>query len=261
MNIGLVLSGGGVRGVAHIGAIKALEEHGIFPTHIAGASAGAIVGVLYANGNSWEAILDFFKTVEIFSLNKFARNKPGFIDTEKLYDSFKSNLSDDNFSALRLPLSITATNLLTGALKVFNEGELIRPVLASAAFPGVFTPVQIDGEYYIDGGTLNNFPVDLIKATCDTIVGVYVNPFEVLEFNDLKYSFNILDRAYKIKTAHESIAKFEDCDLVISPIDLRKYSTFSVKDIDAVFELGYNAAMSVLNEKMVSLLKGNSKSV
>ncbi|EAR00072.1 patatin-like phospholipase family protein [Maribacter sp. HTCC2170] len=258
MNIGLVLSGGGVRGVAHIGAIKALEEHGIFPNHIAGASAGAIVGALYANGNTWEEILDFFKSVQIFKLNKFARNKPGFIDTEKLYDSFKSYLVDDNFSSLQMPLAITTTNLLTGTLKVFDAGELIRPILASAAFPGVFTPVEIGGEHYIDGGTLNNFPVDLIKTSCDTIVGVYVNPFEVLRINDLKYSFSILDRAYKIKTAHESIEKFEDCNLVISPKDLKKYGTFSVKDIDAVFDLGYKAANEALTEDMVSVLLGDS---
>ncbi|MGB5499555.1 MAG: patatin-like phospholipase family protein, partial [Maribacter sp.] len=112
MNIGLALSGGGVRGVAHIGVIKALEEHAIFPTQIAGTSAGAIVGALYANGNTWQEILDFFKTVPIFRIDKFARNKPGFIDTEKLYDSFKNLLKDDDFSTLKLPLHITATNIL-----------------------------------------------------------------------------------------------------------------------------------------------------
>ena len=100
MNIGLVLSGGGVRGVAHIGVIKALEEHGLFPTHIAGTSAGAIVGALYANGNTWQEILEFFKTVPIFRIDKFAMNKPGFIDTEKLYDGFRTTLKDDDFKTL-----------------------------------------------------------------------------------------------------------------------------------------------------------------
>jgi NTE family protein len=85
MNIGLVLSGGGVRGVAHIGVIKALIDYSIFPTHIAGTSAGAIVGALYANGNTWQEILEFFKTVPIFRINKFAMNKPGFIDTPVNY--------------------------------------------------------------------------------------------------------------------------------------------------------------------------------
>ena len=90
MNIGLVLSGGGMRGVAHIGAIKALEEHGIFPNHIAGSSVGAIVGALYAYGHSWDKILEFFKNIQILDLKKYALNKPGFIDAEKFYSNFKT---------------------------------------------------------------------------------------------------------------------------------------------------------------------------
>ncbi|NND79952.1 MAG: patatin-like phospholipase family protein [Maribacter sp.] len=242
MNIGLALSGGGVRGIAHIGAIKALEEHGIFPTHIAGTSAGAIVGALYANGNTWKEILDFFKRVEIFRINKFARNKPGLIDTEKLYDSFMELLVKDDFSALQKPLFITATNILDGTLKIFNEGELIRPILASAAFPGIFTPVKIKDEYYIDGGTLNNFPVDLIKPHCDQIIGIYVNPFGKVKIEDMKYSYNVLERAYKIRTANEFISKFPECDMVICPKGLNNFSTFSMKDMDTVFDIGYNAA-------------------
>jgi NTE family protein len=84
-------------------------------------------------------------------------NKPGFIDTEKLYDSFRTILKDNDFSTLKLPLHITATNILDGSLKIFTQGELIRPILASASFPGVFTPIQIGEEYFVDGGTLNNF--------------------------------------------------------------------------------------------------------
>jgi NTE family protein len=255
MNIGLVLSGGGVRGVAHIGVIKALEEHSIFPTHIAGTSAGAIVGALYANGNTWQEILEFFKTVPIFRIDKFAMNKPGFIDTEKLYDSFRTLLKDDDFSVLKLPLHITATNILDGSLKIFTQGELIRPILASASFPGVFTPIQIGEEYFVDGGTLNNFPVDLIAPQCEKIIGVYVNPFEKLNIKDLKYSYSVLERAYRIKTAYDSIAKFKDCDILIYPKELKKIGTFSMKEIDAVFELGYEAAIAELRKVNISDLQ------
>jgi len=254
MNTGLVLSGGGVRGVAHIGAIKALEEHDIFPTHIAGTSAGAIVGALYANGNTWQEILDFFKTVQIFKIDNFARKKPGFINTEKLYDSFKRILIKDDFSVLKKSLYITATNILDGSLKIFTEGELIKPILASAAFPGIFTPIQIREEYYVDGGTLNNFPVDLVVKQCKNIIGVYVNPFEKLNIKDLKHSYDVLERAYRIKTAYDSIEKFKDCDFVICPNELKKIGTFSMKDIDAVFELGYKSAMDEISKVNVSKL-------
>ena len=246
MKTGLVLSGGGVRGVAHIGAIKALEEYGIYPSHIAGTSAGAIVGALYAGGHTWEGILDFFKTTQIFNINNYARSKPGFVDTEKFYDHLKSYLPKDSFESLRTPLYITATNLLDGTLKVFHRGELIKPILASAAVPGLFAPVAFKSGYYVDGGTLNNFPVDLIKLQCDQVVGVYVNPFEKMKITDLKHAHNVLERAYHIMVANETILKFEDCDILIRPDRMAEFSMFSLKNIDTLFELGYKATISAL---------------
>ncbi|UCD61578.1 MAG: patatin-like phospholipase family protein, partial [Flavobacteriaceae bacterium] len=82
MKIGLVLSGGGFRGIAHIGVLKALNEFGFQITHIAGTSAGAVIGALYAGGLNWKQILEFIKEVNIFSLNNYALGKPGFVDTE-----------------------------------------------------------------------------------------------------------------------------------------------------------------------------------
>jgi NTE family protein len=248
MNIGLVLSGGGVRGVAHIGVIKAFEEHGISITHIAGTSAGAVVGALYAAGTSWEEVLDFFKSVQLFSISKYASNKPGFVDPEKFYDRFLDYFPKDNFASLEKQLHITATNILDGSLEVFHEGELIRPILASSAFPGVFAPVKIKDGYYVDGGILNNFPSDLIKVQCDKLIGVYVNPFEKVTIEGLKHSYTVLERAFKIIMAKESLAKFEDCDLVICPEGLNNYSTFVLKDVDTIFNLGYKAAVKALKK-------------
>ncbi len=248
MNIGLVLSGGGARGAAHIGVIKALEEHKIYPTHIAGTSAGAIVGALYAGGVGWLEMLNFFKTIPLFNTNRYAYRKPGFIDTKRFYDNFKEYLPIDNFNALKKPLFITATNVVDGTLKIFHEGELIRPVLASASFPGVFTPTEIDGSYYIDGGTLNNFPVEPLKQDCDTIIGVYVNPLKKIKIEDLKHSYNIVDRALKIKSVSESISKFSDCDLVIKPEALSNYGTFSMNNMEAIFEVGYTSTKEFLKD-------------
>lgn len=249
MNRGLILSGGGMRGIAHIGAIKALNEHGFFPTHIAGTSSGAIVGALVAKGYNWKEILDFFKNAQIFNLNNFALNKPGLIDSEKLYDVFKDYLPEDSFDSLHIKLFITATNLLNGTLEIFDHGPLIKPILASAAFPAVFTPVIFNHKTYIDGGTINNFPADILKNKCRQIIGVYLSPFEILEKNNLKYSFSILERAYQIKSANISIQKFNDCDLVIYPRDLNNYGTFHLKNADALFNLGYESALLALQSK------------
>jgi NTE family protein len=246
MNTGLVLSGGGARGIAHIGAIKAFEEYGLEFTHIAGTSSGSIVGALYASGRNWEEILGFFKSVQIFSFTNYAWDKPGLVDAEKFYDRFATYIARDSFAALIKPLFITATDILEGTLKVFSSGELIRPVLASAAFPGLFAPVKIGESYYVDGGVINNFPVDLLTPVCDEIYGVYVNPLEKIGIGDLRHSFNILERAFKIRTAHGSLPKFSDCKLVICPKGLEFFNIFSLRDIDRIFKIGYEAAKKAL---------------
>lgn len=243
MKTGLVLSGGGARGIAHIGVLKAMEELGMSVSVMAGTSAGAIIAALFAAGMTPDHILEFIKSLEFFSLKRYARSKPGFVDTEKFYKHLAPCFKEDNFRALGIKVYVTATNLLNGQPMVFNEGELIKPILASAAFPGVFTPVAIGGSHYIDGGVLNNFPVDLVLGKCDKILGVYVNPFPKISFNDIKHSLNVLERAYQIRAAYDSNAKFQDCDLVISPPGLSKYNTFALKDMDTIFRIGYEAAV------------------
>lgn len=247
-NIGLVFSGGGARGAAHIGVLKAFEEYGLSPTHISGTSVGAIVGALYAAGVHWSEILSFFKETSIFHAKRLAFKKPGLLDTDKFYDDLKVFFPDDNFNALEKPLFIAATNVLTGDLKIFNNGQLIKPIIASASFPGVFTPTEINGAYYIDGGILNNFPVDPLKKHCDKIIGVFINSLDDIDIKDLKHSYSVADRALKIRTASESITKFSECDLVISPKDLGNYNVFGMSNLEAIFELGYSETIRILEE-------------
>lgn len=253
MKIGLILSGGGMRGAAHIGAIKALEEHGIIPTHIAGTSAGAIVGALYAYGYNWEDILKFFREVNILDIKKYALNKPGFIDAEKFYPGFKTYLENDDFSVLKKELSITTTNILNGKLEIFNNGELIKPVLASAAIPGIFSPVKINESYYVDGGTLNNFPVELLKSSCDLIIGIYVNSFDSITIKELKTSINVIERAFIIKSVDEDSKKFKDCNVIVSPQGLNKFGIFDKKYLNEIFNIGYDAANKALEKKNIIL--------
>ena len=223
MNIGLVLSGGGMRGAAHVGAIKALEEHNIYPTYIAGTSAGAVIGGLYAHGYNCDEMLHFFKTIQLLDYKKYAINKPGFLDAAKYYNFFKKKFPDDNFSVLKKKLFITATNITDGVLQVFSDGELIKPILASSAFPGLFSPVKINDKLYIDGGVLNNFPIELIKKNCSTIIGVYLNLFETVANSDLKHFYNVIERAINIRMAKREEEKFVDFDVVIAPKNLVHY--------------------------------------
>lgn len=240
--IGLVLSGGGFKGVAHIGAIKALEEMGITASHISGTSAGAIVGALYASGATPEEILRLFKKTSLFNISKLTRKKAGFLDSEKFENDLKPFFSENSFEALQKKLFITATNLVEGTTKVFNSGKVIKPLLASAAVPGVFTPIIIDGELYADGGILDNFPIKRLQKKCDLIIGVDVSPLKKPKITDLKTSFSVMQRAYYLRAMPSSEVKFKKCDIIIHPTELVNHGLFSSAGLNKVYDLGYKEA-------------------
>ena len=158
-SIGLVLSGGGSKGLAHAGVIKYLEEKNIKPTQMAGTSAGSIVGALYAWGKTPEEILEFFKSIYLFHWKHLTFKKAGLIDSESFRSYFHSIFDDAILSDLKIPIQITATDMVRGKLKIFSpETKIADAILASCAFPGVFSPYQIEGNVYSDGGILNHFP-------------------------------------------------------------------------------------------------------
>ena len=246
---GLVLSGGGMRGVAHVGAIKALEEAGISPTYISGSSVGAVVGAMYAAGHSWQKMLDFFHNTSIFSPRNYAVGKAGMLDTNKYEPLLKSYFPDNNFEALGKNLFVTAANMMEGKTEIFSSGELIPALLASAAMPGVFSPVRINGVLYSDGGIINNFPVESVADLCDLVIGVTVNPIGKVKASDLRSSYAILQRAVLMDRANASTMKFDRCDVIIDPQKLTEFGMFSSSHIDEIFEIGYEDAKRVIEDK------------
>ena len=246
--IGLVLSGGGYRGAAHAGAIKAFEEFGIVPHCISGTSSGALAGALYAAGFSPEEILLVFKKVKIFGITRYARNKPGWVDTDTFRNFLLDYFPENSFHSLSKELFVTATDLLHGRTKVFSNGALVDAILASTSFPGVFSPVNIDNILYSDGGILDNFPVDPVKG-CKSIYGVYVSPITNMDAAQFKHSYDVINRAFQLRMHKSSMAKFSRCQLVINPYELGKYNLFNAKHIDEIFEIGYRSTCEALKKK------------
>ncbi|WP_103069443.1 patatin-like phospholipase family protein [Aquimarina sediminis] len=241
-NIGLVLSGGGFKGVAHIGVTQALEEAGVTPNFVSGTSAGAIVGALYAGGYSPNEMKDFFKKTPLFNFNRFSRKKPGFLDSEKFQSDLLTYFPENSFETLQKKLFVTATDLIEGKAKVFKSGELTRPLLASAAFPGVFTPVMVGESLYADGGILDNFPVLPLKNYCDVIIGVDVSPIKKPKITDFKHSYNVMQRAYYLRAMPNAEVKFNQCDIIIQPKNLANHGIFNTSNQDKVYDLGYDEA-------------------
>jgi NTE family protein len=244
-SIGLVLSGGGSKGLAHAGVIKFLEEQDIKPCQIAGTSAGSIVGALYAWGKTPEEILEFFKSIYLFHWKHLTFKKAGLIDSESFRFYFHSIFGDAVLSDLKIPIQITATDMVRGKLKVFGPKiKIVDAILASSAFPGILSPYEIDGSIYSDGGILNHFPTDILQGQCDTVIGVYVSPIQKIEAKDLRSIKAVTTRAFDILSANSNMHKFNICDWVIEPKDLCLYSTFETSKIkmNAVFNIGYEAA-------------------
>lgn len=239
--LGIVLSGGGSRGVAHIGVLRALLEHGVEPDCVAGASAGALVGALYAAGYSPEQMLEVFRLTEPLRLKNVAFGKPGLLDSAKYLPAFAKYFPADSFAALRRKLHIVATDLLSGEPRVFTSGPVVAPMVASASVPMVYSPMEIEGRWYGDGGIVDNFPVNVIREHCGYVIGVHVSPLRQLTHQDLGTSLAVLERALEIGMFRKSHADFSHCDVVIQPENLAEFAMFDTKRLTEIEAAGYAA--------------------
>jgi NTE family protein len=245
--IGLVLSGGGVKGMAHIGVIKALIERDILPQCISGVSAGALVGALYADGASVAHMLDFFKETPLLKYNFMTINKPGLFDTEKYLVYFEDFFEATHFEELAIPLSLVATNLQLGQPAYYSKGPLFKPLLASAALPPVFSPVSINGELFADGGIMDNFPVDALVNSCDIIIGCYASSMQEIKKNQLKNALQLTQRANLLMLHANSMEKLNVPDLIFKPKALGDIGVLDKKGIDKAFNIGYEEASKQLD--------------
>ncbi len=246
--IGLVLSGGGHRGVAHAGALKAMQERGIEVHSISGVSAGSIVGAMHAANYSPEDMLDLFKRIKLFTISNFARKGAGIVSTEAFHKILLEYFPTDSFQDLEKPLYVTVSDLITAKRVVFDRGRLIPAVLASSAVPGVFTPIKIGDHLYTDGGVLDNFPVKPLRNRVDEIFGVYVCPIKEMQITDFKRTIDVLNRALLLKMHSLSVNKFKECKVLVNPLELSAYHLFQSGQVDTIYQIGYEHACKVLDE-------------
>ncbi|MGC9344942.1 MAG: patatin-like phospholipase family protein, partial [Bacteroidales bacterium] len=179
-NIALVLSGGGARGIAHIGVINELQNHGYKITSIAGTSMGALVGGIFATGDmpSLEKWLKSLDLMEVVKLTDFSISNKGLIRGNKVIKRMKEIIPDRNIEDLPLPYCAVATDIINGTEKVFDKGNLYDAIRASISIPTIFRPYKIGRNYYVDGGVLNPIPVNHVERSGnDSLVVVDVNAF------------------------------------------------------------------------------------
>ena len=255
MKVGLVLSGGGARGIAHLGVIKMLEEAGVTINAIAGSSSGAIVGALYGSGYRPTEILVILRDLKLFQLVRPAMSLSGFLKMETAELLYRQHILEDTFAALSIPLIVAATDLRRGKTVYFSEGPLVRPLMASTCIPVVFEPIEFDGRLYVDGGLLNNFPAEALAGQCDVIIGSHCNPIdENFQTGNFK---KMMERTFLLTINVNAYSHRQFCDIFIEPPALKGYDLFDIGRADEMFQIGYEYAKS-MEDQLLALTKPQS---
>ena len=272
--IGLVLSGGGAKGIAHIGILKTLEEVGLTPDYITGTSMGSIVGGLYSIGYSadeleelvtsadWDQLLSNRISMdkvaieeknyyERYLLNFFIENKKlslpkGVIEGQALMDLFSRltrpvhGISD--FNDFPIPFSCVATDIVTGLPIIINSGSLALAMRASMAIPSIFTPVKIEDHLLVDGGVVRNFPVpEVLNMGADIVIGVLVSS-DLAPESEMTSAISVLMQSTLVTSTFDTREQMKKCDILITP-DLKDYSTGSFTSAEGILEKGKEAGV------------------
>ncbi len=238
--LGICLAGGGARGIAHIGALQALKEAHILPECVSGSSMGAIVGTLYAAGYEPEQMLNIIKDSSMVKLFRFSLTG-GISDNTYIKDILRELVFQDDFQTLQRPLYVCITNLSRGRFEIVHEGELYEIVAASASIPILFRPRLIKGDEYVDGGLLNNLPVEPLLETCQFVMGVNVTPIMPFPTDEgvLEIAYRTLDMVLWNNVKHRR----ELCHVLVEP-DTAKFRLFDLNEADEIYRLGYEATQA-----------------
>lgn len=244
--MGLALSGGGARGFAHAGAIKAFDEMGIRSDIVAGVSAGSVVAVMYAAGLKPDEMLNLFLDAKFSDFCELGVPKDGFFKLDRFKAFLRRIIPYKNLEDLPIPTIIGATDFDHGKPVMFDSGPIAERVAASCCIPIVFKPVRIGGVRYVDGGVLRNLPAWTIRDRCKYLIGVNCSPLS----NDTVKN-TILDiaiRSYELMAKNNAVSDMELCDIVIRTDEIAKYKVFDLKGIRRVFDSGYRDTMNFLLE-------------
>lgn len=238
--LGLALSGGSIKGFAHLGVLQRLEELGLRPDIIAGTSAGALMGAFYADGYKPAEILDLFDDQGFISMTSLRPNGGGVFDTSKFERFLEEHLHHRHIEELPIPLRIVATDLDRGVQHVFTEGLLSACVTASCSIPVLFNPVEIAGVSYIDGGIFRNFPASVIRRDCQLVLGVHLNPAQPADYK--RTIMSVAERSWQLIFRQNAQYDRRRCDILIEPQEVMSYGMFDVDSANEIMRLGYTLA-------------------
>src|SRR6516164_6959369 len=272
--IGLVLEGGGALGLAHIGVIQYLEEHRIPVSYVAGTSMGGLVGGVYATGHNATEVRDMVKGINwnevlsgqvpfedlSFRRKQDARDFPSTLEfglhhglqfpggfnagqqVQLILDRIALPYSEiESFNDLPIPFACVATDLVTASEHVFRSGPLDLALRSTMSLPGIFSPVRYQGHVFVDGGLLNNIPINVAKAMgAEFILGIHLEVAPLDPDKPLS-SFAVLGQSISVMIAANEKRSKPGADLLVS-VPLQKFTALDYDQADAIIKAGYDAA-------------------
>jgi len=215
--VGLALSGGAARGIAHIGVLKVLKKHNIPVDYIAGVSSGALVGSLFAAGMGPEIMEVNSLKMSWFTFMRIAFGKHGPLANDEIKKFVVQNIGDKKFNELAIPFAVACTDIFTGDEVVIDEGKVAPAVATSCAFPGFFQPTPVGGKLLFDGGIVHNLPTSIVKGMgADFVIAVDVVPGGKRK-SEPDNPFQVIGRAYDIMVRKMSEADRKAANVLIEP--------------------------------------------
>jgi len=243
MRIGLVLSGGAARGIAHLGVLKALDELQLKVHIISGTSSGAMAGAFYAAGYLPDDIFRIISGTKIIRLMRPAFSRFGLLKLGEVEKELTKYFGTKTFADLSTKLIICATDINHAVSIYFSEGELVKPLLGASSVPILYQPITYQDHLLIDGGLLNNLPVECLIGECEFIIGVHTNPLnhqkQISSFKDLA------ERTFQIAINNNVQSRLKLCHFYIEPPELKQYSLLDMKKAKEMFLCGYNYTMQL----------------
>jgi NTE family protein len=246
IKLGLSLSGGGARGMAHIGVIRAFEEAGLTFDYVTGTSVGSIVGAAYAAGKTSQEMEEYVLTVTDSDIldNRILKINNNSDNIRKVVEKF---LGDITFDQLRIPFACVAVDIATGNEVILDSGSVPLACSASSAVPAVFSPVQFGGKILVDGGLLNNIPADIVrKMGAAVVVSVDLNHNRAEGTTSMKL-LDQLSATWRIMTSGTAYKGQINTDVMIEP-ELRIFRRTSLAGTKGMIEEGYRVGLLAIKD-------------
>ena len=238
--IGLALGGGAARGLAHIGVLKVLEEEGIKAHFVAGTSAGSLIGSLYCAGVRWEQIKKVAQEIDWRNLVSPTWPALGLVKSTRLEKTVDRIVGKKTFEQLSIPFRAVAVDIESGDVVVMDSGSVAKAVRASCSIPGIFEPTEFHGRLLVDGGLVNNLPVDVVKAMgAEVVIGVDLNTDRLVH----KRPENIVEvfyRSLNILISINSSRTRDFADVMVTP-RLEGFSYHDLGRLDQLIDEGQRA--------------------